>query len=102
MIEKVNTKNNIISKKSKYWDGYQLDFSSLNLKNFKIVKKINEDSNKENYLKVSIANEVAHRIFVIINEFREGKVKIYSFEFDEKGILFDWCLSSQHTRIILI
>lgn len=97
---KVQNEKNLISVPSlKYRQGYRFILKN-DKKLFKKVKNINKFSNAESYVEVSKAYMYDNRLFVVINEFFEAYGKTYTFEFDEKGNMIDWCLSSETLRII--
>ena len=60
----------------------------------------NKNSNKENFVEVSIAYEFEGRIFVVISELNSGQGKDYIFEFNNDGKIIDWCKSSEYTQMI--
>lgn len=97
----VNEKNISTLKKSKASQGYTLTFKNLNKKKFKKVKKINTDTNKENYILVSQAIEFNNRIFVIIRDQVNINQREFTFEFDSTGNIIDWCQSSTSVFLIL-
>ena len=95
----INEKNITSLKKSKVFQGYNLNLKNLDKKRFKKVKKIKNYLKKENYVVVSIAQEFDNRIFVVINEIVESKGRMYTFEFDLNGKITDWCNSAEYVQI---
>lgn len=85
---------------SLYFKGYRLNLSKIDKKTFRKAKKINKNSNKENFVEVSIAYEFEGRIFVVISELNSGQGKDYIFEFNNDGKIIDWCKSSEYTQMI--
>jgi len=90
-----NEKKIEVYQKSKYFQGYLLDLKKLDKTQFKKVKHINKYSNSNNYVSVSNAYTFNNLIFVQIEELVENDEKTFTFEFDEKGNIIDWCLSSK-------
>ena len=96
----INEKNFTIKPKTNF-DTLFLELKNINKKKFKIVKKINTNTNKENYLLVSRSLEVENRIFVIINEMVNVNGRGFTFEFDSSGNIIDWCQSSKSVFLII-
>ena len=96
----INEKNFTIKPKTNF-DTLFLELKNINKKKFKIVKKINTNTNKENYLLVSRSLEVENRIFVIINEMVNVNGRGFTFEFDSAGNIIDWCQSSKSVFLII-
>lgn len=95
-----NEKNIERYQNSKIYQGYTIDLKKINKTQFKKVKHINRNSKSENYIAISSAFIFKNRIFVQIEELVENKERTFTFEFDEKGKIIDWCLSAESTRII--
>ncbi|MQP24676.1 hypothetical protein GFJ94_06325 [Flavobacterium sp. LMO8] len=89
--EKIINEKNFTIKPKNNFDTLFLELKNINKKKFKIVKKINTNTNKENYLLVSRSLEVENRIFVIINEMVNVNGRGFTFEFDSAGNIIDWC-----------
>lgn len=96
----INEKNFTIKPKNNFKNLF-LELKNINKKKFKIVKKINTNTNKENYLLVSRSLEFENRIFVIINEMINVNGRGFTFEFDSAGNIIDWCQSSKSVLIII-
>lgn len=96
-----NEKKIEVYQNSKYYQGYSIDLKKLNKTQFKKVKRINKDSSSKNYVAVSSAYTLNNRIFVQIEELIEKNERTFTFEFDEKGNIIDWCLSAKamHTSL---
>lgn len=99
-VKIINEKNFTFKPKNKF-DTLFLELKNLNKKKFKIVKKINTNTNKENYLLVSRSLEFENRIFVIINEMVNVNGRGFTFEFDSAGNIIDWCQSSKSVFLII-
>ncbi len=82
----------------KYRQGYRFNFKE-DKKLFRKVKSINKFSNNESYVEVSVAYKFDNRFFVVIREFIGAHGKTYTFEFDEKGNMIDYCLSSESLNL---
>jgi hypothetical protein len=100
LTDKVFNEKNIVSYQYSNLDYLQLDLSNINSKQFKVVKKLNENSNRENYITISRAQIFNSRIFVVINKFVNGYGEIYTFEFNKAGEIIDFCLSGKYMRLI--
>jgi hypothetical protein len=99
--EKIINEKNFTIKPKNNFDTLFLELKNINKKKFKIVKKINTNTNKENYLLVSRSLEVENRIFVIINEMVNVNGRGFTFEFDLAGNIIDWCQSSKSVFLII-
>lgn len=99
--EKIINEKNFTIKPKNNFDTLFLELKNINKKKFKIVKKININTNKENYLLVSRSLEVENRIFVIINEMVNVNGRGFTFEFDSAGNIIDWCQSSKSVFLII-
>ncbi len=99
--EKIINEKNFTIKPKNNFDTLFLELKNINKKKFKIVKKINTNTNKENYLLVSRSLEVENRIFVIINEMVNVNGRGFTFEFDSAGNIIDWCQSSKSVFLII-
>jgi hypothetical protein len=99
--EKITNEKNFTIKPKNNFDTLFLELKNINKKKFKIVKKINTNTNKENYLLVSRTLEVENRIFVIINEMVNVNGRGYTFEFDSAGNIIDWCQSLKSVFLII-
>lgn len=99
--EKIINEKNFTIKPKNNFDTLFLELKNINKKKFKIVKKINTNTNKENYLLVSRSLEVENRIFVIINEMVNANGRGFTFEFDSAGNIIDWCQSSKSVFLII-
>ena len=97
-------KNKIINEKKfniKFnFDTSFLDFKKIDKTKFKRVKKINTNTNKENYVSVSTTIEFENRLFVIIRDQVNVNQREFTFEFDSNGNIIDWCQFS--TSVFLI
>ncbi|EAQ41251.1 hypothetical protein [Polaribacter sp. MED152] len=72
-------------------DRFELDFSNLNKKKFRI-KKRGKGSHPRLYITPpNIEKNENERIFVNIYETYESKYVIYHFEFNDKGNIINWC-----------
>lgn len=99
--EKIINEKNFTIKPKNNFDTLFLELKNINKEKFKIVKKINTNTNKENYLLVSKSLEVENRIFVIINEMVNVNGRGFTFEFDSGGNIIDWCQSSKSVFLII-
>lgn len=99
--EKIINEKNFTIKPKNNFNTLFLELKNINKKKFKIVKKINTNTNKENYLLVSRSLEVENRIFVIINEMVNVNGRGFTFEFDSAGNIIDWCQSSKSVFLII-
>ncbi|MEE9363423.1 MAG: hypothetical protein V3U92_12570 [Cellulophaga sp.] len=79
----------------KHWendsDYFELDFSNLNKKQFKIKKKRKGKFPKLFISLPFIEQKKSRRIFVTIYEKYENKEVLYHIEFTKNGDIVDWC-----------
>lgn len=72
-------------------DRFELDFSNLDKKKFKI-KKRGKGSDPRLYITPpNIEKNGTDRIFLNIYETYENKYVTYYFEFNDKGNIINWC-----------